>query len=157
MSEAVIRAARDEKLRIALLRVIYGRAGPGRAPEGAQRRFCDASLEDGLNDVETLRSRYASDPDVRIGIAPHSVRAVAPEWLDPIARFAEGRGLPVHMHVAEQPQEIEVCLAETGRRPVELLAEHGLLSERFVAVHAIHLTASEAELLGRAPSFVCAC
>jgi cytosine/adenosine deaminase-related metal-dependent hydrolase len=61
------------------------------------------------------------------------------------------------MHVAEQPAEIEGCLAETGRRPVELLAEHGLLSERFVAVHATHITPNEAHLLGSAKAFVCLC
>lgn len=157
MSDAVIRAARDEKLRIALLRVLYGRAGPGKAAEGTQRRFCDPSIEHGLQDVETLLSRYRGDADVRIGVAPHSVRAVAPEQLEPVGRWAEARRLPVHMHVAEQPREVELCLAETKRRPLELLAEHGLLSERFVAVHAIHITAQEAELLARAQAFICAC
>src|SRR5215472_4924596 len=39
LADAVIRAARDAGLRIALLRVVYGRAGPGRPSEGAQRRF----------------------------------------------------------------------------------------------------------------------
>jgi cytosine/adenosine deaminase-related metal-dependent hydrolase len=82
---------------------------------------------------------------------------VAPEWLEPIGRFSSARGLALHMHVAEQPAEIDLCLAETNRRPVELLADHGLLSERFVAVHAIHITAAEARLLGSSRSFVCAC
>jgi formiminoglutamate deiminase len=157
MSDAVIRAARDEKLRIALLRCVYGRAGPGRAPEGAQRRFCDASLDDGLRDIQTLLHRYRGDADVRIGIAPHSVRAVAPDWLTPIAHFAGSAQLPLHMHVAEQPSEIEQCVAETRRRPLELLAEHGVLSDRFTAVHATHVGADEARLLGQARSFVCAC
>jgi formimidoylglutamate deiminase len=157
MSDAVIRAAKDEDLRIALLRCIYGRAGPGLAPEGIQRRFCDASLDDGLADIDTLCARYAGDPDVRIGVAPHSVRAVPPAWLAPIEAFATARGLPVHMHVAEQPKEVEACIAETARRPLELLAEHGLPSPRFVAVHGIHIVPEEARQLGQSGSFVCAC
>jgi formiminoglutamate deiminase len=157
MSEAVIRAAKDAGLRIALLRVIYARAGAGRAPAGVQRRFCDASLEQGLADITSLSARYADDPDVRVGVAPHSVRAIPPAWLGELGQFAGERRLPLHMHVAEQPAEIEACLAETGRRPVELLADHGVLTDRFVAVHATHITPTEAHLLGTAQAFVCLC
>jgi cytosine/adenosine deaminase-related metal-dependent hydrolase len=94
---------------------------------------------------------------VRIGIAPHSVRAVLLVWLPEIAAFAARAGMPLHMHVAEQPAEIEACLAETSRSPVELLADCGVLSDRFVAVHATHLAAQEARLLGAAHAQVCLC
>lgn len=157
LADAVIEAAREEGLRIALLRVVYARAGAGRPPEGAQRRFSDGSLDAALADVDALRARYAGCDEVRIGVAPHSVRAVPPAWLGEIARYAEAHGLMLHMHVAEQPAEIEACLAETGRRPVELLADHGVLSERFVAVHATHLAPHEPALLGAAGAFVCLC
>ncbi|MCC6559307.1 MAG: formimidoylglutamate deiminase [Polyangiaceae bacterium] len=157
LADAVIQAAVDAGLRVALLRVVYARAGAGRPPEGAQRRFSDATLDAALADVDALRARYAGRDDVRIGIAPHSVRAVPPGWLAEIAGHAARHGLPIHMHVAEQPAEVEACLAETGRRPVELLADQGVLGPRFVAVHATHLTEREAALLGEARAFVCLC
>jgi formiminoglutamate deiminase len=157
MSEAVIRAAKDEGLRIALLRVAYHRAGPGRPAEPDQRRFCDGSVDDVLRDVEALRVKYKDDPEVRIGLAPHSVRAVPPQWIAELGAYASRHGLPFHMHVAEQPREIDECVAETGRRPVELLAELGVLSASFVAVHATHLSAAEATLLGQAQAFACIC
>jgi formiminoglutamate deiminase len=157
LSDAVIAAARDEGLRIALLRVAYHRAGPGRAAEPDQLRFCDASADDVLRDVDTLRARYAADPDVRIGIAPHSVRAVPPAWLGELASYTKQHRMPLHMHVAEQEREVIECVAETGRRPVELLAESGLLDARFVAVHATQLLPHEARELGDAKSFACIC
>jgi formimidoylglutamate deiminase len=157
LADAVIRAAREAGLRIALLRVVYARAGAGRPPEGAQRRFSDPDPDRALADVDTLRARWAGDPAVRIGVAPHSVRAVPPEWLRPLAEHATRHALPLHMHVAEQPAEIAACLAETGRRPVELLADHGVLGPRFVAVHATHLGPGEAQLLGDAAAFACLC
>jgi formiminoglutamate deiminase len=157
LAEAVIQAARDAGLRIALLRVVYARAGRGKPPEGAQRRFCDPELDAALADVDALRARHASAPDVRVGIAPHSVRAVPPEWLGEIAAYASRHALPVHMHVAEQPAEIAACLEETSLRPVELLADRGVLGPRFVAVHATHLASHEPGLLGRAGAFVCLC
>ena len=157
MSEAMIAAARDVGIRIALLRVLYARAGEGAAPEGAQRRFVDADVDRALMDVDDLRSRYAGAPDVRVGLAPHSVRATPPAWLDAAARYADEHILPLHMHLAEQPREVVECIQETGRRPVELAADLGLLSPRFVAVHATHLGPGEAALLGEANAFVCVC
>lgn len=157
LADAVIQAARDAGLRIALLRVIYARAGKDKPPEGAQKRFSDARLDDALADIDALRARYAGADDVRIGVAPHSVRAVPPAWLADIAAFAAERDLPVHMHIAEQPAEIDACVAETSKRPLELVADRGLVSSRFVAVHATHLAPHEPALLGAARAFACLC
>lgn len=157
MSDAVIRVAREEGLRIALLRVAYHRAGPGREAEEGQRRFCDPSADVVLRDVETLRAKYKDQPDVVIGVAPHSVRAVPPEWIRDLHAYAQRESLPFHMHVAEQPREIEECLAETKKRPVELLSELGVLGPRFVAVHATHLLPHECALMGQARAFACVC
>jgi formiminoglutamate deiminase len=157
MSDVVIEAARAAGLRIALLRCAYARAGAGRDPEPGQRRFCDKTPEDVLRDVETLRKKYVDCTDVRVGIAPHSVRAVPPSWLAPLAEHAAKHDLPLHAHVAEQRREIEECVAETKKRPMELLADAGALSSRFVAVHATHLEPHEAKLLGDAQGFACIC
>jgi formimidoylglutamate deiminase len=158
LANVVIEAARQVGLRIALLRVAYHRVGDGGdLVHPAQKRFSDARVDDVLRDVDSLRARWQSDPDVVIGVAPHSVRAVPPEWLAPLCEYAARGAMPVHMHVAEQQREVELCLARSGRRPVELLAERGALSERFVAVHATHLLPHEARLLGEARSFACIC
>jgi formiminoglutamate deiminase len=157
LADAVIGAARAEGLRIALLRVAYHRAGPGRDAEAGQRRFCDPDVDHVLRDVDTLRARYAKDPHVRIGLAPHSVRAVPPGWLAPLRDYADAHAMPLHMHVAEQAREVEECVAETGRRPLELLHDHGLLGPRFVAVHATQLAAHEPRLLGERRAFACIC
>lgn len=157
MSDVVIEAAKAAGLRIALLRVAYHRAGPFLEAEPGQRRFCDPSIDDVVKDVEKLCVKYNNDPDVRIGIAPHSVRAVPPEWIAPLAREANERALPFHMHVAEQQREVDECIAETGKRPVELIAESGGITGRFVAVHATQLLPHEAQLLGTERAFACVC
>ncbi|MDP8999783.1 MAG: formimidoylglutamate deiminase [Myxococcota bacterium] len=157
LADAVVEAAKRAGLRVALLRVAYHRAGPGRPADPVQRRFCDASVDDVLRDVDTLRARWRLDPGVVIGVAPHSVRAVPPSWLAPLRDYAIRNEVPFHMHVAEQQREIDECVAESGRRPMELLAEHGVLSDRFVAVHATNLMPHEAKLLGGARSFACIC
>jgi len=157
LADAVIRAALDAGIRVSLLRVIYQRPGLGRPLEPTQRRFSDDDVEDALKDVEALISRWAGEPRVTVGVAPHSVRAVPLEALREAAAFTDARGLPLHMHVSEQRREIHECLAEHGRRPVQLLADEGLLSERFVGVHATHLDAAEIRALGEARAFACVC
>jgi formimidoylglutamate deiminase len=151
----VIRAARDVGLRIVLLRVGYARAG-FRVPENPrQRRFIDKDVDAFLSAVQELIQETRGKPGVSVGLAPHSVRAVPREWLAVLAGI---RGdLPVHMHVAEQPKELEACVAEHGLRPVELLEELGVLEARFTAVHAVHVTEAEAQMLGEVGAGVCAC
>ena len=148
----VIAAAREVGLRIHLLRVGYARPGFNTLPQPRQRRFYDPDPERFLGAVAALQERVRPDPLVTVGAAPHSVRAVPRSWLEAVAR---ARPPTVHMHVAEQRREVESCIAEHGRRPVELLDEVGLLDGNFTAVHAVHLAPHEIPLLGR--SKVCAC
>jgi len=151
---AVVRAAEDVGIRIVLLRTAYARAGFHLPPNPLQARFVTPSAAAFIADTEALRRAL---PDVPIGVAPHSVRALPLDYLLEIVSFARANNLPVHMHVAEQPAEIEACLAEHGRRPIELLAEQGVLHASFTGIHAIHITDREIAMLAAAHSRVCAC
>ncbi len=158
LEREVIRAARDAGIRIALLRVAYARAGYEREPDPQQVRFIEASPEIYLQHLEQLLGApELKDGMAWAGVAPHSVRAVPLDYLKTIVAFANERGLPVHMHVAEQPAEVETCIEEYGRSPVALLETEGLLSKRFTAVHAIHVTPKAIGALARAGALVCAC
>jgi formimidoylglutamate deiminase len=159
LARAVLEAAAEVGIRICLLETAYARAGAGAALDPAQRRFADSSPADFLKRAGDLRGRIESGawPLASFGVALHSVRALPREWLAEIGRWAVRLDATLHMHVAEQPAEVEACLAEHGRRPVELVDELGLLSRRFTAVHAIHVSEGEIGLLGRSGAGVCAC
>jgi formimidoylglutamate deiminase len=161
LAREVVRAARDVGLRIALLRVAYARAGYRKEPDERQRRFIEPDPETFIRNTESLMRdlapRDATPVAAWLGVAPHSVRAVPVEYLREVSAFASARTLPLHMHVAEQPAEVEACLAETGRRPVALLASEGLLDSRFTGVHAVHVTTEEIRHLRDAGACVCAC
>lgn len=150
----VVRAAQDVGLRIVLLRTAYARAGWQTRTNPLQARFITPSAETFIFDTEALRRAL---PGVSIGIAPHSVRALPLPYLLEIVSYARANNVPVHMHVSEQPAEVEACIAEHGLRPVELLAKHGLLDASFTAVHAIHVTDEEIKMLAAAKTRVCAC
>src|SRR5215216_5782700 len=158
LEREVIRAARDVGIRIALLRVAYARAGYQTEPDPQQIRFIESSPDVYLKHLEQLLSvPELKDGTAWIGVAPHSVRAVPLDYLKTIVAFANERELPVHMHVAEQPAEVSVCIEEYGRSPVALIESEGLLSKRFTAVHAIHVTPKAIAALARAGALVCAC
>ncbi len=143
-------AARWAGPNLVLLRCAYHRAGFQQEPNPLQVRFLDRHWSDSIEAVKRLASRGIS-----VGLAPHSVRAVPPDWLRPLADYAQKEQLPLHMHVSEQRREIEQCQAETGQRPVEFLRDQGVLGSGFTAVHAIHLEAHEIEALSG--SNVCSC
>jgi formimidoylglutamate deiminase len=141
---AAAEAAEEAGIEIVVLLAAYGRGG--------LPRFRQDSVGDYLQQVEALRGR-----GVRIGVAPHSVRACPPDWLEEIARYAEAEGLPLHVHADEQPREIEECLAEHGVRPIQLLDRCGCLSARATVVHATHANGEELDLLAAAGARICAC
>jgi formimidoylglutamate deiminase len=143
-AHAAIDAAGEAGIAIALLHVAYARGGLD--------RFRQESAAAYLAQVEELRGR-----GVAVGLAPHSVRACTPDWLEEIGRYAERDGLPLHVHADEQPREIEECVAEHGVRPIELLARTGCLGPRTTVVHATHADDHELDLLAEAGARVCVC
>lgn len=155
MAEAVIAAARETGLRICLLDACYLRAGFSEEPSPAQRRFFDADADAWQERVTALAARYSSEPDVVVGAAIHSVRAVDERSLGVVAETLPEA--PLHVHVSEQPAENEACLTATGRTPVQLLDDAGVWKPGTTAVHATHLTPQDVDILGSAGCFVCFC
>jgi formimidoylglutamate deiminase len=151
LARRVIRAATDVGLRICLLRTMYAAAGIGVPLRADQLRFGDLHPDEPVAAVQRLRMNH--DPLVTIGVAPHSVRAAPPGWLPSLASF-DG---PIHAHVAEQPGEVAACLAATGRSPVQVFVDAGLVDHRFTAVHLNHPSEGDVSRLARAQATVCAC
>jgi formimidoylglutamate deiminase len=141
---AAVEAAREAEIAIVLLYVAYARGGID--------RFRQASVSEYLEQVERLRAE-----DVAVGLAPHSVRACPPAWLEQIGRHGEREELVLHVHADEQPREVEECLAEHGVRPIELLARSGCLGPRTTIVHATHATDAELDLVAETGARVCLC
>ncbi|WP_398859190.1 formimidoylglutamate deiminase [Streptomyces chengmaiensis] len=153
MGEALIEAAADAGIRITLLDTCYLSSGFGQPPGEHQLRFSDGTAEAWAERCSVLKDR----DHVRIGAAVHSVRAVPAEQLATVARWAEERGAPLHVHLSEQPAENEACLAAHGCTPARLLADHGVLGARTTGVHNTHLTDEDIALLGGAGAGTCMC
>jgi formimidoylglutamate deiminase len=146
MSRHVIAAAKAAGIGITQLPALYGYGGFGGQPAGAgQRRFLN-DPERFLSLVEILMAEHRGDPQVRVGIAPHSLRAVTPETLRAAVAGLDALddAAPVHIHVAEQGKEVRDCIEWSGARPVEWLLQNAGLGPRWCLVHATHVTEEEA-------------
>jgi formimidoylglutamate deiminase len=141
---AAAEAAAEAGIELTLLYACYLRGG---IP-----RFRQESVSDYLTQLEALRAA-----GIRVGVAPHSVRACPAEALRELGRYSSEHGLPLHVHADEQPREIEECLAEHDLRPIELLAREGCLGPRTTVVHATHADGHELDLLRDAGARICAC
>lgn len=149
LSERIVAAAEETGIGLTLLPVLYERGGcTGEPLRGGQKRFGHAidRFAALVGDCETLVAR-AANRDTRLGIAPHSLRAVSPEGLDACVRLAAGR--PLHMHIAEQTAEIDEVTAAYGRRPLEWLFDRHDVGRNWCLIHCTHASDAEIAMLAQ--------
>jgi formimidoylglutamate deiminase len=141
---ALMHAARRAGIGLTLLPVLYQTSGfGGLPPNEGQRRFI-RTTDAMLRLLERLKPLCEAQ-GARLGLAPHSLRAVPPEALrEALAGLdALDASAPVHIHIAEQTQEVDSCIAWSGQRPVAWLLDHAEVNARWCLVHATHMDASE--------------
>jgi formimidoylglutamate deiminase len=146
MSGRIVAAAAETGIGLTLLPVLYRWGGCDRRPlASGQVRFG--------NDIGRFaRLREAADyalaalpADARLGVAPHSLRAVDPEALEACVALA-GDG-PLHMHLAEQTAEVDEVQAAWGRRPVEWLLDAHPVGPRWCLIHCTQMQPHETGVL----------
>lgn len=148
LGHALVAAAQTVGIRLTLIDTCYLAGGIGEPLGTARQRFGDGDADRWAERVATIRHD-------RVGGAIHSVRAVPRDQMSTVVAATEGR--PLHVHVSEQPQENDACLAAYGRTPVGLLADVGALGPRTTAVHATHLTTDDIALLAASDTEVSLC
>ncbi|MEP9363314.1 formimidoylglutamate deiminase [Nocardioides sp. CN2-186] len=148
MGHALVMAAQEAGIRIALLDTCYLSAGFGRFPEGVQVRYSDGN-------AARWAERVAAIEHDHVGAAIHSVRAVPRDQLATVVEAAAGR--PLHVHLSEQVAENDACLATYGVTPTQLLHHAGALGPMTTAVHATHLTGADITHLGQSRTRSCFC
>lgn len=147
MAGRIAAAARESGIGLTLMPVFYAHGGFGGQPiQAQQRRFASTAasfpklLEGAAKHIEGL-------PHARLGIAPHSLRAVTPESLAEVTEaFRDG---PIHIHVAEQTKEVEDCKTWSDTTPVDWLLSNRPVDRRWCLIHATHMTDAETEAMAR--------
>lgn len=156
---AIAAAAARTGIGLTLLPTLYQHSDFGGAPPTGVQNLFARSTEQFLSDWSELKRRYATQMAVRLGVAFHSLRAVDIEIIVTLCKALQNDPAcaVLHMHVAEQAQEVEACLRRHKRTPLALLAERGVLNEFWALVHATHTTRAELDLLLEANAVLVLC
>jgi formiminoglutamate deiminase len=155
MAARVASATAEARIGLTLLPSFYAFGGFGGQPATAAQRRCLNDPERFLKLLERTRAILAALPNARVGIAPHSLRAVTPNTLRAVCDAAP-QG-PIHIHAAEQLREVDESLAALGARPVEWLIDNIGLDQRWCVVHATHTTNREIRTLASTGAVVGLC
>jgi len=145
MAQAIFKAAQSSGIGLTMLPVLYQYAGFGQQePNEGQRRFINSTKQFNqlVSDCFALTKQYSN---TNIGIAPHSLRAVDKKAI--IETVEHVRSLdnkaPIHIHIAEQQQEVDDCLQHYSKRPVQWLLDNIELDEHWCLIHATHINEQE--------------
>ncbi|WP_116811440.1 formimidoylglutamate deiminase [Steroidobacter cummioxidans] len=148
-------AAGETGIALTLLPVFYAHASfGGQTPSEGQARFIH-DVESYARLLERCREVVATLPASVVGVAPHSLRAVTPGELAAVVRMLPDA--PVHIHIAEQQNEVRDCLAWSGLRPVRWLLDNAAVDSRWCLVHATHVDTGEIEAIARSGATVGLC
>lgn len=148
LSARICAAAASTGIGLTHLPVLYSYGGAGKVPlEPGQLRFGN-TVDRFARLVERAQKAVGELPgDCTLGIAPHSLRATSPDDLAKAVSVYPGG--PIHIHIAEQPKEVDDIQAWLGARPVAWLLDHAAVDETWCLIHATHMTESEALEMAR--------
>ena len=145
LSRRIISAAKTTGIGLTLLPVFYAHSDfGGQAPNAGQARF----IHDPDAFLKLLQALESPQQDFNLGFAFHSLRAATPDEMRMILSQQPTDG-PIHIHVAEQPREVEACLAWSGKRPVEFLLENFDVDANWCLIHATHMLERAREALAK--------
>lgn len=136
--DAVARAARDAGMRAVVGEVLYDFPSPNYGP-----------IENGFAYTEELIQKWRGHDRIGIAVEPHSPYLCDPELLRRAAAMARDHRIPMVVHVAETAAEVEQLREKTGRTPVGLLADLGVLGPNLLACHCVVLSDEDIALLRR--------
>ena len=159
MSQRLWIAAEDAGITLILLPVLYSYGGFDQQPlSGVQTRFYN-TLEDYLLLLDKIQKATVGVGIRGYGLAAHSLRAVSPEQLVALDRVSrlDHPDVPIHIHVAEQLNEVEECIASLGSRPVEWLCQKVNVDPRWCFIHATHVNSQEVESMAESGVVVGLC
>ena len=101
--------------------------------------------ETSLKEAKEEIARWQGKGNIDFMLAPHAPYTCDPDYQRLVAETAKKLDVGIHTHISESVREVEDIVAQYGKRPPELMAETGLLTNRTVAAHCVQL--DEADIL----------
>ena len=135
--EAALKAVKESGMR-ATLGLLY----LGNVSDDA--KSANAALIEAAQDIDTIEVSHT----------PHAIYTVDRATLQKISGMMESDGRKVHIHVSETAKEVADCLKEHNMTPVEYLDSLGLINERAMLAHCVHLTGHDREIIAARGAYI---
>ena len=156
MSERIASAAATARIRVTIVPIFYEQSSFGKSALPEQRRFIHSNIDSFVKLFEAIKTLATKHSHVTAGIGAHSLRGVKPENIVKLYEIAN-TSVPFHMHVAEQPAEVDACLKHLKLRPVDWVLKNLNVDKRCNLVHATHMTSAETTELAKSDATVVLC
>lgn len=113
-----------------------------------------AEWPDRLRFTEQFVERQRGQPGVFLSLAPHACYTLDEDKLCELATMAERLDLPVQVHAAEAPSEMQQVADAYAASPIAVLERTGLLAKGCAIAHGVHLSDSDIALITKAGASV---
>ena len=135
--DALARAIDDSGMRAVLSRGLIGSSDDVDAGESRLREALDAA------------DRWKNHDRISFMLAPHAPYTCDDGFQRTVAQEAQRLGLSINTHISEGLVEMKTIHDSYGCTPVELMDKNGLLTNKTVAAHCVHVSDSDIEILAQ--------
>ncbi len=111
----------------------------------------------GLQLCEELIQKWQGHSRIHPLVAPHATDTSTPEMLKAAYELSEKYQVPYTLHASEMDYEMEYFKEKYGQTPIAFLHGLGVLGERTIAAHCIHMTGPDIRLLAETNTKVAHC
>ncbi len=122
--------------------------------------FPSPSFPDGYQALEAtieMAEKWKNHPLVEIAVAPHTPYTCSRDLLLKAGEIAQNMDALLLIHLSETAWEVQEIKSRFGKTPTEYLYNLGVLTEKTLAIHGVHLTESDINILAATGSSLCHC
>lgn len=130
--DAVARATRDAGMRGVLGETVIDFPAPD-----------NKTLEQTFRYTQDYINRWKGDALITPAVAPHSIYTCSEKTLEDSVALARRNGVPILIHIAEAPFELEQSRQKHGATPVAYMQRIGLLGPDVTGAHCVWVNAAD--------------
>uniref|UniRef100_A0A914Z6H3 Amidohydrolase-related domain-containing protein n=1 Tax=Panagrolaimus superbus TaxID=310955 RepID=A0A914Z6H3_9BILA len=157
LDNAVIEAAQEAGIRLVLIETLYSRSGFNAETVNKEQKRFESKIDEFIKHLKILEK--STNSTTTLAVAAHSTRAVDTEGIQTLWRYASENNKSFHIHLEEQPKEIEDCINSFHRlRPSELLLDKMYpVTSKLTVVHCTYTLREHLNVFAKKDVNICIC